>query len=83
MNRKDPQDTRASARSDLRSAEQDWRATKQPTNRPMPQPKRGLRVVTFLKWLVICVLVLAAGTYLYESQKQCESALGDSIYCVD
>ena len=70
-------------RKDLRSAEQDWRATKQPTNRPMPQPKRGLRVVTFLKWLVICVLVLAAGTYLYESQKQCESALGDSIYCVD
>ena len=70
-------------RKDLRSVEQDWRATKQPTNRPMPQPKRSLRLVTVLKWLVICILVLAAGTYLYESQKHCESVLGNSIYCVD
>ena len=70
-------------RKDLRSAEQDWRATKQPTNRPMPQPKRSLRLVTVLKWLVICILVLAAGTYLYESQKQCESVSSNSHYCVD
>lgn len=70
-------------RKDLRSAEQDWRATKQPTNRPMPQPKRSLRVVTVLKWLAITILVLVAGTYLYESQKHCESVLGNSIYCVD
>ena len=71
-------------RKDLRSAEQEWRATKQPTNRPMPVPKRSLRLVTVLKWLVICILVLAAGTYLYESQKVCESINGvNSHYCVD
>ena len=71
-------------RKDLRSAEQDWRATKQPTNRPMPQPKRSLRVVTVLKWLAITILVLVAGTYLYESQKVCESINGvNSHYCVD
>ena len=67
----------------LRTNESEWRATKQPTNRPIPVPKRSLRLVTVLKWLVICILVLAAGTYLYESQKHCESVLGNSIYCVD
>ena len=74
-------------RKDLRSAEQDWRATKQPTNRPMPVPKRSLRLVTVLKRLligtIIFIVVLAAGTYLYQSQKQCESVSSNSHYCVD
>lgn len=71
-------------RKDLRISEQEWRATKQPTNRPMPQPKSSLRLVTVLKWLVICMLVLAAGTHLYESQKLCESINGvNSRACVD
>ena len=50
-------------RKDLRTAESDWRATKQPSNRPYVIKKQSIRVTTILKLLaVITILIL-----LYET----------------
>ena len=67
-------------RKDLRSAEQDWRATKQPTNRPMPAPKkRGIKLVDVL----IVIILIVGGLALYESQKTCEQTASNPSICVD
>lgn len=68
-------------RKDLRSGERDWRATNQPTNRPLPAPKKsGIKLLTIL-WVIavaICLLVL------WETQKSCERINGsNSSACVD
>ena len=71
-------------RKDLRTSESDWRATKQPTNRPMPTPKKSLNVLKTLKWTAIVLGALLFGSLLWESQKTCESINGsNSRACVD
>lgn len=70
-------------RKELRNSEQKWRATKQ-HQKPYMTPKRGLRVRTLLKWILIITFVTGANVCLYQSKKTCESINGvNSRLCVD
>lgn len=72
-----------STRKDLRTSESDWRATKQPTNRPLKAPKKTLKLTTVLKW--IAVLLLLGGLYATSPAKKFVECRGSEVprYCVD
>lgn len=72
-----------STRKDLRTSESDWRATKQPTNRPLKAPKKTLKVTTVLKVVAIALGFLVAFSILWEGQQACIKAHGESRLCVD
>lgn len=69
-------------RKDLRTSEQDWRATKQ-RSKPYKAPKKSLKLKTVLGVILMVISLVLLLTTLHESQKKCESVLDDSIYCVD
>ena len=67
-------------RKDLRTSEQEWRATKQPKFEVPSAPRKGIKVVPVLMILAVVIALVV----LADSQMKCESTLGaNSKYCVD
>lgn len=67
-------------RKDLRTAEQEFRATKQPKFEVPAPPRKSIKVLTVLKCLAVGLLLIL----MWDSLNTCQSTFGaDSKMCVD